>query len=254
MPSVSLVPHAPAQASRARVTETPSSLVGLVVVRGGGVPMTQWRLPRRVTATVGNRERHALRLPASWAPSELVTLSGVEDGWLALNISRLPMLVESDWIQGGSATFRPGAAVMLQRGEHRLLWPRLDHPVGVSVSVRTRRLEDQKVAYTVDSVVDTHATGLQSVMGVTDAPMSASLRYRLAVLFRHLIEGEPEPPHVVAKRAEFLRLTEEALVDLAHRYRRRLNGVSGADLQSLLELGEFLVQHPEGLGPADLDP
>jgi hypothetical protein len=83
--------------------------------------------------------------------------------------------------------------------------------------------------------------------------MAAALRYRMAVLFRHLLEGDPEPPYVLTRRAEFLGLAEAELVDLAHRYRRRLNA-SGTDLQSLLELGEFLVRHPEGLTRSDLDP
>jgi hypothetical protein len=163
------------------------------------------------------------------------------------------MQVESDWIQGGSATFKEGATVMLQPGEHRLQWSGLGHPLAVSVSVRTRRLDDQKISYAVDATVDPSASGLRNERGVVDAPMSAALRYRMAVLFKHLIEGDPEPPHVVTRRAEFLGLSEAELIDVAHRYRRRLNA-SGTDLQSLLELGEFLVRHPEGLAPSDLDP
>jgi hypothetical protein len=163
------------------------------------------------------------------------------------------MEVENDWVQGGSAIFKPAAVVMLQAGEHRLQWSGLEHPLAVSVSVRTRRLDDQKIAYAVDATIDPGATGLRSELGVADAPMSAALRYRMAVLFRHLLEGDPEPLHVITRRAEFLGLPEAELVELAHRYRRRLNA-SGADLQSLLELGEFLVRHPEGLTVSDLDP
>jgi hypothetical protein len=228
-------------------------LVGLVVVRGGGAPVRQWRLPRRTTATVGRRERHGILLPAPWAPAELACFRAVEDGWLVTNASRARLVVENDWVQGGGATYKPGAVVMLQCGDHRLQWSGLDKPLAVSVTVRTRRLDDQKLAYAVDSTIDGAATGLRNQLGVVDAPMSAALRYRMAVLFRHLVEGDPEPPYVLTRRAEFLGLTEAELVDVAHRYRRRLNA-SGADLQSLLELGEFLVRHPEGLTRSDLDP
>ena len=228
-------------------------VVGLVVLRGGGASMRQWRLPRRTTATVGRRERHGLLLPAPWAPVELASFTSAGDGWLVTNESRARMQVENDWLQGGEATWKPGAVVMLQRGEHRLQWSGLDKPLAVSVSIRSRRLDDQKLAYAVDSTIDTAASGLRNERGVVDAPMSAALRYRMAVLFRHLLKGDPEPPHVLTRRAEFLGLTEAELFDVANRYRRRLNA-SGADLQSLLELGEFLVQHPEGLTRSDLDP
>ena len=228
-------------------------VVGMVVIRGGGASVRQWRLPRRTTATVGRRERHGLLLPAPWAPAELAAFTAVGDGWLVTNASRGRMQVENDWLQGGEATWKPGSVVMLQRGEHRLQWSGLEKPLAVSVSIRTRRLDDQKVAYAVDSTIDTTATGLCDERGVSDAPMSAALRYRMAVLFRHLLEGDPEPPNVMTRRAEFLGLTEAELYDVANRYRRRLNA-SGADLQSLLELGEFLVRHPEGLTRADLDP
>ena len=215
--------------------------------------MRQWRLPRRTTASVGRRERHGIVLPAPWAPGDLASFERAGEGWLVTNTSRGRMEVENDWVQGGSAIFKPAAVVMLQPGEHRLQWSGLEHPLAVSVSVRTRRLDDQKIAYAVDATIDPGATGLRSQLGVADAPMSAALRYRMAVLFRHLLEGDPEPPHVITRRAEFLGLSEAALVDLAHRYRRRLNA-SGADLQSLLVLGEFLVRHPEGLTVSDLDP
>ena len=228
-------------------------LVGLVLVRGGGASARQWRLPRRTTASVGRRDRHGILLPAPWAPAELACFRATEDGWVATNSSRSRMVVENDWTQGGTATYKPGAMVMLQPGEHRLQWVGIEKPLSVSVSVRTRRLEDQKLAYAVDSTVDAARSGLRSQLGVADAPMSASLRYRMAVLFRHLLEGDPEPPRVLARRAEFLGMTEADLLEVAQRYRRRLNA-SGADLQSLLELGEFLVRHPEGLTRSDLDP
>jgi hypothetical protein len=83
--------------------------------------------------------------------------------------------------------------------------------------------------------------------------MSAALRYRLAVLFAHLIEGRPEPPRLVRGRAEFLGISEESLGDAAHRLRRRMNVVMGLDLHSLGELGQHLVSTGE-LGRQDLDP
>lgn len=235
-------------------SEPSSALVGLVVVRGAGAPLVQRRLPRRAPASVGRRERFAFELQPEWVPRGLGTFTPVEDGWLFTNLSRSWMRVESDFILTGSATFRRDAMTMLQRGDYRISWEGLDRPLGVSVTVRTRRLEDQRVPYAVDSALDAHAEGSGSYLGVTDAPMSAALRHRLAVHFRHLLENEPEPRNLLQRRAEELGMPEQQLETLVHRYRRRLNVVHGLDLQTFEELGEYLVLKSEELTGRDLDP
>lgn len=235
------------------MTDRPSSIVGLVIVRGAGAPMVQWRLPRRTTAGIGRRDRHALPLAPEWVPLDLAACSPVEDGWLLANPSRSPVKVETEWVQGGEVRFKPGAVVMLQRGEHRVTWLDLDKPVAVSVSVRTRRLDDNKIPYAVDGTVADDARTTGSYLGIREAPMSAALRYRLAVLYRHLIEGQAQPPHALDKRAQFLRMTPHELEELAHRHRRRLNAIRKSDLQDLGELGRHLVDNGE-LTKADLDP
>ena len=235
-------------------SEAPSSLVGLVVVRGAGAPMVQRRLPRRAPASVGRRERFAFELQPEWVPRGLGTFTPVDEGWLFTNLSRTLMRVESDFIVTGSAVFRRDAITMLQRGDYRVSWEGLDRPLGVSVTVRTRRLEDQRVPYAADSTLDALAEGSGSYLGVTDAPMSAALRYRLAVLFRHLIEGDLEPRNLLQRRAEALGMAEEELENLAHRLRRRLNVVHSLDLQTLEELGEYLVLKSEVLTSRDLEP
>ncbi len=231
-----------------------SSLVGLVIVRGAGAPPVHRRLPRRSTASVGRRDRHALELVPEWVPRDLGCFDAAEGGWVFSNLSHARVRLESDFVVGGSAAFLPAAMVMLQRGHHRLTWEGLSQPLGISVTVRVRRLEDQRVPFVVDGAVPGHAQGTGSYLGLTDAPMSAALRYRLAVLFRHLIEGEPEPRHLVQRRAEILGVPEEELAEAAHRYRRRLNVVQGIDLQTLEELGEYLVLKAEELTKEDLEP
>ena len=216
--------------------------------------MVQRRLPRRAPASVGRRERFAFDLRAEWVPRDLGTFTPVEDGWLFTNLARDWMRVESDFFLNGFAVFRPQGIVMLQRGDHRVTWDGLDRPVGVSVTVRTRRLDDQRIPFAVDSALDAAVEGSGSYRGVTDAPMSAALRYRLAVLFKHLIEGDLEPRQLVAKRAEALGITAEELEATAHRCRRRLNVVHGLDLQSIEELGEYLVCKSEELTRLDLEP
>lgn len=230
-----------------------STLVGLVVVRGAGAPMVQRRLPRRASASLGRRERFAFDLQPEWVPRDLGTFTPVEEGWLLTNISRAWMRVESDFVLTGSAVLRPETITMLQRGDYRISWEGFD-PMNVSVTVRTRRLDDQRIPYAVDSSVDSKVEGSGSYMGVTDAPVSAALRYRLAVLFRHLIEGELEPRNLLAKRAETLGVTEEELEATAHRFRRRLNVVHSLDLQSIEELGEYLVLKTDALTRDDLEP
>jgi hypothetical protein len=231
-----------------------TSLTGLVVVRGGGSPVVQRRLPRRSAASVGRRDRHAFELQQEWVPKDLGTFTPVEEGWIFVNHSRAWMRVESDFILTGSAVFRPEAMVMLQRGDHRVSWEGLGQPLGVSLTIRTRRLEDQRVPYAVDSTVDGHAPVEGSYLGVTDAPMTAALRYRLAVLFQHLLHGEAAPRHWLDRRAEALGVPAEELDAAAHRYRRRLNVVRSLDLQSLEELGEYLVLKSEELTKDDLQP
>lgn len=232
-----------------------SNLVGLVVVRGAGAPVAQWRLPHRSTASVGRKERYAFALRPEWVPRDLGVFTPVEEGWLFSNTARGPMRVETDFVVTGSAVYRPDAIVMLQRGDHRISWEGLGKPVGVSVTVRTRRLDDQRVPFAVDSAVDA-ADGTASFghLGIPDAPMSAALRYRLAVLFKHLIEDEPEPRNLLESRAQALGMTAADLEATAHRYRRRLNAVHGLDLQSIDELGDHLVRKSDELDRADLEP
>jgi hypothetical protein len=144
--------------------------------------------------------------------------------------------------------------VMLQRGDHRLGWAGLGGDLSISVNVRTRRMDDHRIPYAVDSSIDPAARTVGTYLGVPEAAISASLRYKVAVLFRHLIEGRPEPSYLVRTRAAFLGVPPEDLEWAAHRLRRRLNSVRGTDLQSLEELGAYLVCETGEIGAADLDP
>jgi hypothetical protein len=215
--------------------------------------MVQRRLPRRSAASLGRRERFAFELRPDWVPRDLGTFTPVDEGWLLTNLSRAWMRVESDFVLSGSSVLRPEAITMLQRGDFKISWEGFD-PLAVSVTVRTRRLEDQRIPFAVDSTVDSRVEGSGSYLGVRDAPMTAALRYRLAVLFRHLIEGELEPRNLLERRAEALGIPVEELEATAHRYRRRLNVVHNLDLQSIEELGEYLVGKSDELTRDDLEP
>ncbi len=232
-----------------------ASLVGVVVVRGGALPLTQRRLPRRAEVSLGRRDRHGFALTSEWAPLDLASFQPVEEGWLVTNHHRGRMRVESDWVDVGHLQLLTGGIAMLQRGEVRVSWPDLDKPLTVGVTIRTRRMDDRLLPYVVDSRIDGQPVPeAGSYLGMKDAPMSSALRYRLAVLFRHLIEGEPEPLHLLKRRAEFLGIAEDDLADAAHRYRRRLNAVRGLDLDDLDVLGDYLVKETGELTRCDLDP
>jgi hypothetical protein len=84
--------------------------------------------------------------------------------------------------------------------------------------------------------------------------MSAALRYRLAVVFRHLLEDEPAPVHLLRRRAEFLGMTEPDLDWTVQRVRRRVNAARELRLQTVEDLGEYLVLETGALTRADLDP
>ena len=241
----------------------PSSLTGLVVVRGGGSSLLWRRLPRRSAVGVGQGERHGVVLPAPWVPRQLASLTPVDSGWWVTNGRRVPMQLESDWVQGGRVTYLPGGVAALQPGETRLSWPDLEGPTSLSVTVRTRRLEDQRVPYVVDNrLPDPHEAAVHhpveepqgSYLGLAETPMSLVLRYWLAVLFRHLVEGDSEPLELVRKRAAYLGAPEADLAEAAHRYRRRLNVVRDLDLGDLYDLGMYLVKETGELTAEDLDP
>lgn len=241
----------------------PSSLTGLVVVRGGGASVLWRRLPRRSSVGAGQGERNGLVLPAPWVPRDLVTLTPVDTGWVATNGRRAAMLVESDLLQGGRATFLAGGPAALVPGETRLSWPDLDAPVSLSVTVRTRRGDDQRVPFAVDGrLPGAHEPaaalgrggGEGSYLGLSGTPMSLSLRYWLAVLFRHLLEDDSEPLDLVRKRAAYLGVGETQLEGAAHRYRRRLNVERDLQIGDLYELGLYLVRETGELSRDDLDP
>jgi hypothetical protein len=239
-------------------TSPTSTMLGIAVVRGGVVPVVQRRLPRRSPASLGSRDRNGLVVDLAWVPRDLGTFTAVDEGWLVHNTSRARMRVESDFVVGGAMVLLPSAIAMLQRGDHRIGWEGLERPLSVSVTVRTRRLEDQRIPFAVDSTVeapvDTRAPAAGHYLGLADAPMSSALRYRLATLFRHLLAGEAEPRNLVQRASETLDMPEIELTDAAHRYRRRLNVVRGLDLQSIEELGEYLVEESHELTRDDLEP
>lgn len=159
---MSVGPHGPFQPERL------SSLSGLLIVRGAGAPLVQRRLPRHTVVTVGRRERNGVELSPEWVPLEAARLVPVEEGWLVTNGARTRMSISSDWIHTGTAFFVPHATVTLQRGEHRVSWPELPSPLNLSITVRSRRMDDQRMAYVVDSTVD--SGGRSSQLGVEDPP------------------------------------------------------------------------------------
>lgn len=232
-----------------------SHLVGIAIVRGGGVAPVQRRLPRKSPVSLGSRERHGLLLLSEWVPKDVATFTPIDEGWVVENGPRSRMRMESEWVETGSVTLLPHGLAVVQRGETRLTWNGLDKPLSLSVSVRTRRLDDARIPFVVDSTIDGQPvpeTG--SYLGLQDTPMSAALRYQMAVLFRHLIEGEAPPLHLLKKRSEQLGISEADLDGVAQRYRRRLNALRGVNLDSIEELGEYLVRTTGELTHADLEP
>lgn len=183
----------------------------------------------------------------------------MDGGWVLRNGLTAPVGLESDWVRGSRVTYQPGAMVMLQQGEHRVIWEEWDQPVVLAVSVRGRRRDDARIPYLVDNRIPTEEESARragsggTYLGVPDAPMTLALRYRLAVLFRHLLEGETEPLDLVRKRAVYLGITVEELDEAANRYRRRLNAVLDVKLGDLYDLGQHLHGAGEIEAP-DLDP
>lgn len=216
-----------------------------------GQRTTRHRLPSASAVTVGRGHDTGARIEEPWVSRNLVTCTPVEQGWTATMGESSRVTLSGIWVEG-QATLVPGATVLLGEGSWALEWPQLDHPCRMAITVWPKHLAPR-----VDAPYLVQSRPRQAV-GTDFAAMQLDLddlaAYRLAVIFRHVIEDEPAPHRLYETRAVELGLSVSDVRNLVNRTRIRLNRRRECDLADHEALGDYLVRVSNLIGEDDLSP
>jgi hypothetical protein len=151
--------------------------------------------------------------------------------------------------------FQANALVALQQGTWDLTWD-LDGECRATAKIdRVRQGEARRMPV----ALSTKGEYVGRPAPLTDVAaarmkMSPQIRHRLAVLFAYEIEGFPAPPNMCRAAADRIGARERDVLKAAVRIRDRVNALRLARLDSLEELGFYLVHVSGVIGPDDLDP
>lgn len=184
---------------------------------------------------VGRDAERGVCLDEPWVSRRLARLVPHDRWWLVVNGRRTRVQVDNPWV---SALFAPGAAVALPPGPTRLSWPHLDVGLELTVSVgdelggRPRRAQPELARARPGMVTD---------VAVRRQGLTAHQRNVMAVLYRHLLTHERPPVNLLQAAAGDLGATPGAVRQTATRIMNRLNRDRLIPLQTLDELGEYLV-------------
>lgn len=214
------------------------------------------RLPTQSPVTVG---RSIVRLNAedtAWLPRELVRFEPCEQGWIARLAGRGVVEVEAATVVGRSR-LRQGAELLLTRGWWTLSWTGLDRRCRLEVDVRPPELLPYSAPFILSGVLTVN--GALTAVAVGRDQFSPRDRHRLAVAFRHLLEDEPPPVNLAETAASVLGLEGNGRLtmhNLLHRTRRRINRERGPEweLATNEDLGRYLIDVAQAIGPDDLEP
>jgi hypothetical protein len=166
------------------------------------------------------------------------------------------------WLTGG--VFEPRAIVHLQAGSWHLSWD-LDGVCALDLDIRRRSAKDLGLPYALDSVVGrVHVEDVPlTLFAAADLGLSPLARYRLAMLFAHLIRDESPPENLYAAFADRLYRRDDPAWERARlqvkstavKTRDRLNRARPHNpLADVGELGYYLVNVTGHLGEEDLTP
>jgi hypothetical protein len=128
-------------------------------------------------------------------PRRLLTLQPDGSHWLLSNGERTRCRVASDGLE---AVLGPRRHLILGAGEWRVRWPELDNPVHVRVELEVPDPPDLDawplLADSTDQLGHPRQLAMTLAAGDDLAQVLTALpRYRLAVLFRHVLEGRAAP-------------------------------------------------------------
>lgn len=200
--------------------------------------------------TIGRHPCNAVRVEHAWMPRRLATVDPSTGSVMLRNGLRTRSVVRGPGLE---ATVQPGACLHLSPGKWKVRWPELDHEV-----VTLLWLDDDEDGYDWPSAgdradADGHPRAFQGTeMAGQDvgAVLNDLQRRRLAVLFRHVVEGRPAPDRFYQQAAEQLGASEQVLKNLVRETRDRLNDQRGlrfgAGPDQLEVLGYYLV-HTTGV-------
>lgn len=183
--------------------------------------------------TVGRGMRWGIEDRDGWCSRMLVELDPTEHGWICRNF-RAGLHVEGTGIL--EATCHEGAAVLLTTGDWTLHW---DHRLTLAIAVRRRLSPDQAriplatQAGDIDELMTTAPEALQ---------LSATDLHRLALLFRHLLESTEAPVNLARAAGPALGMGEAVARDYANKQRRKVQTTNRVQLDTVAELGDYLVR------------
>ena len=147
--------------------------------------------------------------------------------------------------------------MVLGDGVWRVRWPELDNPVDLRIELEVPDLDDVEawplLADTTDK--DGHPRQLAMTLAAGDdlaQVLTPLRRYRLAVLFRHVLEERPAPdpffPPAVAEAACTMQVLKNLLKDTKY----QLNRQRGLQLENYDALGYYLVHTTGAIRPEHL--
>lgn len=172
-------------------------------------------------------------------------------GWLLKNGLSTRVEVTGPGVHG--LRFEPSASVALVRGDWVLDWA-LDKPLQARVCVTTSPAPPD-LPWALDRMVPSPKPELpRTSYAADDVPMSPAERHLLAVLFMHEFTAAPAPRNLCAAAGARLGLSSSDVKNRANVVRRRVNGRRQATIDSLDELGFYLVHTAQALSPDDLEP
>lgn len=206
-----------------------------------------WALSPYGEVWVGRSEGSGLRLREAWVPRALARFVPMQLGWLVQNGSRARMRVQNDYL--GDALTAPGSLVALQAGRSKLSWPELDDTcqlglvIGEGVAEGLPELENGRPA-------DSSTVGTD--YAVHHVEIKPAVRETMAVVFAHLLTGEPKPANLALAASKRLGRSEQAIKNVTKALRDQINEERWLNLQTLDQLGHYLIGTTRTLSQDDL--
>ena len=225
-----------------------------ITVTAGADVLGPFALPLHSVADIGRSPGCAIQMTPPWAPRRLASLAPVDGGWLLTNGDRTRVTAVSRSVRNG--VFERGAKVFLQPGHWRLSWE-LDGPCVANIRITSAPTDaPEHLPYALNDLQAEPAVRRARMTAIAGSEMALSpmTRHRLAVLFSHEFDDAAPPDNVCKAAAQRLGVTEAQVKRTALRVRDRLNARRELPLESLEQLGYYLVHVSGALSPDDLEP
>lgn len=186
---------------------------------------------------VGRSEGSCVPLDEEWVSRTQLNIQRQSDGWVVTNGYRTRMRASSSSVE---AMVAPGGSLLVHPGEPlELSWPELPHNLTMTLTSfgRRRQLGGQRPR-------PGHGTLLpfSRQKGRLSRLQFWRHRERLAILFRHLLLGQPRPSNLYTEAAQRSGVSEATLRQLVRRLLLDINDGRAQPLQGVDALGHYLVE------------